>query len=64
MDAALGRQGEQVEIGNNVTRRRLLRSVLGTAVFASTAENGLGQRVSKPPNMLFIMADDLGYADV
>src|ERR1700681_1181966 len=54
-----------MEIPNEVTRRRLLRSAaLGAVALASGVDNVFGQRVSGPPNVVFIMADDLGYADV
>src|SRR5579871_2414368 len=54
-----------MEIPNEVTRRRLLRSAaLGTVALASGVHSVFGQRVSGPPNIVFIMADDLGYADV
>src|ERR1700681_4474906 len=54
-----------MEIPNEVTRRRLLRSAaLGAVALASGVDNVFGQRVSGPPNIVFIMADDLGYADL
>jgi arylsulfatase A-like enzyme len=54
-----------METGNDVTRRRLLRNAaLGTAALASGVDNVFGQRSSGSPNVVFIMADDLGYADL
>ena len=49
----------------DLTRRRLLRNAaFGTAALAAGAEQVFGQRVSGPPNIVFIMADDMGYADL
>jgi arylsulfatase A-like enzyme len=54
-----------MEISHDVTRRTLLRSAaLGTIALAADVDNAFGQRVLGPPNVVFIMADDLGYADV
>jgi arylsulfatase A-like enzyme len=53
-----------VKIPTDMTRRTLLRSAaLGTIALAVGVDNAFGQQVSGPPNIVFIMADDLGYAD-
>src|ERR1700678_1412291 len=48
-----------------VTRRQLLRNTaVGTIALTSCVDNLFGQPAPRVPNILFIMADDLGYADL
>ena len=46
-----------------MTRRTMVKGALGTAVLAA-APGFAAAPGSRPPNFLFIMADDLGYADL
>jgi arylsulfatase A-like enzyme len=46
-----------------ITRRGALAGALGTAALAATGP-ARAQAVGRKPNVLYIMADDLGYADL
>src|SRR5712691_4831395 len=47
----------------NVTRREFIGTAVGTSALVSARGVGL-QAVAKRPNVLFILADDLGYGDL
>ncbi len=48
---------------SGITRRTAVGGMIGTAALAATAP-GLAHDSDRKPNILFIMADDLGYADL
>ncbi len=47
-----------------VTRREFVTTALAASAIAASAPRGLTQSTSRRPNILFILADDLGYGDL
>lgn len=51
-------------MAETTSRRRFLQGAGATAALSAMPRPVAGQRRGRPPNILFIMADDLGYADL
>jgi arylsulfatase A-like enzyme len=49
---------------NKVTRREFVSTALAATAIAAASPDGFAQSTRRRPNVLFILADDLGYGDL